>query len=105
MLPFVLRPGFYWFYMAYGLLLIPVNMIGGTLLSAIMPDICDIDELQSGERREAMFNAVYNWMAKLQNAIITVIAGYLLGWIGFNVKLDVQPPGVVERCASGGLGC
>jgi GPH family glycoside/pentoside/hexuronide:cation symporter len=104
LLPFFMRPGYYWIYMAYGLVLIPVFSIGGTFLSAVMPDVCDIDELQSGERREAMFNAVYNWMSKLQNAIITVIAGYFLVGIGFNANLAVQPPGVMERMRFWGFG-
>ena len=45
-----------------------------------------------------------NWLSKFQNSIITVIAGYLLVWIGFDVKLDVQPPGVVESMRFWGFG-
>ena len=104
LLPFFLRPGHYWLYMGFSLAFIPLQGIGGTFLNAVMPDICDIDELQSGERHEGLFIAVLNWMSKLQNSIITVIAGYLLVWIGFNVKLDVQPPGVVESMRFWGFG-
>ena len=99
-----MRPGEYWLYIGFTLAFIPLQGIGGTFLNAIMPDICDIDELQSGERHEALFIAVLNWMSKLQNSIITVIAGYLLVWIGFDVKLDVQPPGVVESMRFWGFG-
>jgi len=104
LLPFFMRPGEYWLYLGFSLAFIPLQGIGGVFTSAIMPDICDIDELQSGERHEALFIAVLNWMSKLQNSIITVIAGYLLVWIGFDVKLDVQPPGVMDRMRFWGFG-
>ena len=104
LLPYFMRPGQYWLYIGFTLAFIPLQGIGGTFLNAIMPDICDIDELQSGERHEALFIAVLNWMSKLQNSIITVIAGYLLVWIGFDVKLDVQPKGVVESMRFWGFG-
>jgi GPH family glycoside/pentoside/hexuronide:cation symporter len=104
LLPFFMRPGYYWVYLGFTLAFIPLQGIGGTFMNAVMPDICDIDELESGERREGLFIAVLNWMSKLQNSIITVIAGYLLVWIGFNQKLDVQPPEVVSRLRFWGMG-
>ena len=104
LLPYFMSPGQYWFYIGFTLALLPLQTIGATLSSAIMPDVCDIDELQTGERHEALFIAVLNWMSKLQNSIITVIAGYFLIWIGFDVKLDVQRPGVMESMRFWGFG-
>jgi GPH family glycoside/pentoside/hexuronide:cation symporter len=104
LLPFFMRPGQYWLYLGFTLAFIPLQGIGGTFLNAVMPDVCDIDELQSGERHEGLFIAVLNWMSKLQNSIITVISGYLLVWIGFNQKLAVQPPDVVARMRFWGFG-
>jgi len=104
LLPYFMRPGQYWVYIGFTLALLPLQTIGATLSSAIMPDICDIDELQTGERHEALFIAVLNWMSKLQNSIITVIAGYFLIWIGFDVRLDVQRPGVMESMRFWGFG-
>jgi GPH family glycoside/pentoside/hexuronide:cation symporter len=104
LLPYFMRPGQYWVYIGFTLALLPLQTIGATLSSAIMPDVCDIDELQTGERHEALFIAVLNWMSKLQNSIITVIAGYFLIAIGFDVKLDVQPPGVMESMRFWGFG-
>lgn len=45
----------YWVYLGFTLAFIPLGAIGGTFTSAVMPDICDIDELESGERREGLF--------------------------------------------------
>jgi GPH family glycoside/pentoside/hexuronide:cation symporter len=104
LLPFFMRPGQYWVYIGFTLALLPLQMLGGTFGSAIMPDICDIDELRTGERHEALFIAVLNWMSKLQNSIITVIAGYFLVWIGFDQKAAVQAPGVMERMRFWGFG-
>jgi GPH family glycoside/pentoside/hexuronide:cation symporter len=66
--------------------------IGGlfTLMMSMTADVCDLDELKTGERREAMFGAVYWWMVKLGNAVAILISGLVLHYIGFNEDLDVQ---------------
>ena len=40
--------------------------IGGlfTIMMSMTADICDLDELQTGERREGLFGAIYWWMVK-----------------------------------------
>ncbi|MGL1933670.1 MAG: MFS transporter [Fibrobacterales bacterium] len=45
--------------------------IGGlfTLMMSMTADVCDLDELNTGERREGTFGAVYWWMVKLGQAL------------------------------------
>ena len=48
--------------------------IGGlfTLMMSMTADVCDLDELNNGERREGMFGAVYWWMVKLGTALALI---------------------------------
>lgn len=60
-----------------------------TLGSSMVADVCDLDELQTGTRREGMFSAVYWWMVKLGTAVTSLLAGVLLNLTGFNVDLKL----------------
>lgn len=66
--------------------------IGGlfTLMMSMTADVCDLDELNNGERREAMFGAVYWWMVKLGTAVAMLTSGVVLHYIGFDESIDVQ---------------
>jgi len=75
------------------MLLLPAPLIafglGGlfTLMGAMMADVCDLDELQNGERREGMFGAIYWWTVKLGMALAFAFSGFLLNATGFDVAL------------------
>jgi len=66
--------------------------IGGlfTLMMSMTADVCDLDELNNGERREGMFGAVYWWMVKLGTAIAMLTSGIVLHYIGFDESIEVQ---------------
>lgn len=55
-----------------------------TILLSMLADICDIDELETGERREGMFSAVYWWMVKMGLALAGLLGGIMLTWTGFD---------------------
>lgn len=63
--------------------------LGGlfTLMGAMIADVCDWDELETGNRREGMFGAVYWWMVKLGMALAFALSGHLLNATGFDVAL------------------
>jgi len=61
-----------------------------TLVSSMVADVCDLDELQTGTRREGMFGAIYWWMVKLGLAISSLISGILLNVTGFNIALGAN---------------
>ncbi|MGL5490345.1 MAG: MFS transporter [Shewanella sp.] len=60
--------------------------IGGlfTLMMSMTADVCDLDELETGERREGIFGAVYWWFVKLGTAIAMLMSGWVLSAFGFS---------------------
>jgi glycoside/pentoside/hexuronide:cation symporter, GPH family len=66
--------------------------IGGlfTLMMSMTADVCDLDELNNGERREGMFGAVYWWMVKLGTALALLTSGIVLSMVGFDESVDKQ---------------
>lgn len=66
--------------------------IGGlfTLMMSMTADVCDLDELNNGERREGMFGAVYWWMVKFGTAVALLTSGIILHLVGFDESIDGQ---------------
>lgn len=58
-----------------------------TIISSMLADVCDLDELDNGTRREGTFGAIYWWMIKLGQAAASLISGILLNVTGFNIAL------------------
>ncbi len=56
-----------------------------TLMGSMIADVCDLDELETGERREGMFGSIYWWMVKLGMALAFGLSGFLLNGTGFVV--------------------
>lgn len=54
-----------------------------TLMGSMIADVCDYDELQSNQRREGVFGAIYWWMVKVGMALAGLLGGYLLVGSGF----------------------
>lgn len=66
------------------------------LCDSMLADICDLDELRGGVRREAMFGAIYGWFTKVGLTIALALSGLLLVCTGFDVKFGAgQPEGTV----------
>ena len=66
--------------------------IGGlfTIMMSMTADICDLDELQTGERREGLFGAIYWWMVKFGLAFAGLLSGFILALIGFDQNIAIQ---------------
>ena len=60
------------------------------LIQAMIADICDLDELNTYQRREGMFGSIFWWVIKIGLAAALGLGGYLLNWTGFNVELITQ---------------
>lgn len=54
-----------------------------TLMGSMISDVCDYDELESNQRREGVFGAIYWWMVKVGMALAGLMGGYLLVASGF----------------------
>ena len=63
-----------------------------TLMGSMISDVCDYDELESSQRREGVFAAIYWWMVKVGMALAGLLTGYLLYWSGF----ETPAPGSTE---------
>ena len=60
-------------------------------------DILDIDELNTGLRREGIFGAIYWWMVKVGFAIAGGLSGIIIAFVGFNPELaTVDQQGAVD---------
>jgi GPH family glycoside/pentoside/hexuronide:cation symporter len=60
-----------------------------TLMSSMVADVCDLDELKTETRREGMFGAIYWWMVKLGLAVASFVSGLLLNATGFHQELGL----------------
>jgi GPH family glycoside/pentoside/hexuronide:cation symporter len=54
-----------------------------TLMMSMTSDVLDIDELNSGKRREGVFGAIYWWMVKFGFAIAGLLTGAIMTIVGF----------------------
>ena len=63
------------------------------LIGSFTADICDMDELNTGSRREGMYSAVCGFLIKLAIALVTIIASAVPIWVGIdgaNPVISVQ---------------
>lgn len=72
--------------------------IGGlfTLMMSMTADVCDLDELASGKRREGIFGAIYWWMVKFGFAIAGLLSGAIMSFVDFTPGAAMQPAGAVD---------
>ncbi len=61
-----------------------------SLVNAMISDVCEEEELQTGDRREGVYFAVYNWWWKVGVSIAVILSGYLLRLTGFVEGMATQ---------------
>jgi GPH family glycoside/pentoside/hexuronide:cation symporter len=61
-------------------------------MMSMTADVCDLDELNTGTRREGTFAAVYWWMVKVGFAVAGLISGIILSVVGFDQSIAQQTP-------------
>jgi GPH family glycoside/pentoside/hexuronide:cation symporter len=76
-----------------------------TLMMSMTADVCDMDELTSGKRREGIFGAIYWWMVKFGFAIAGLLTGVIMAAVGFDSGAATQTESAVTglRLAFSGL--
>ena len=81
---FLLSPnnGWLWVYVFAGVVGIGTGGIV-VMIYAIFPDIPDVDELHSGERREAIYSALVTFIRKLASALAIFAVSNIIGWAGY----------------------
>ena len=87
----IFRPGAGW------LLVLDPILGGGAIWVAIVmitqsmfADLCDEDELISGQRREGLFGAVFSWLLKTGVSLAFLFTGTVLNAVGFDAALKAH---------------
>ena len=66
-----------------------------TIMMSMTADICDLDELENGNRREGVLGAVYWWMVKLGFGVAGLLSGLIMSLVGFDPNASEQPEGAI----------
>lgn len=82
----ILIPGFV---MAFSMVSVWVS------LQAMLPEIVDLDELKTDERREGMFSAIQSWTLKMGHSLTVIASGFVLNASGFDATLAIQSESAV----------
>ena len=94
--PFALTPVNPYWMLVPALIGATVGALSNTIFNAIMPDICDVDEMETGQRREGLFTAVMGFVAKIEISLCTLLVGYMVVWAGLDTRVALQPPEVLN---------
>jgi len=65
------------------------------LMMSMTADVIDLDELNTGKRREGVFGAIYWWMVKLGFAIAGLLSGVIMTVVGFDATAATQPESAI----------
>ncbi len=84
--------------------MLPVFFIGPAvsaiwvIVPSLLADVVDYDELQTGERREGAFSAVFSWNLKVAWSVAGGISGLLVVWAGYQstIHKEVVPDDVLH---------
>ncbi|EIP99212.1 Na+/melibiose symporter-like transporter [Opitutaceae bacterium TAV1] len=95
---FLFNPAHPYWQLALPLFLVPSSSGFWILLHSMKADICDEDELRTGNRREGMFGAVSGWVHKLAASLTFTLSGVVLVLTGFEQQLGgAQAPETILR--------
>ena len=61
-----------------------------TLMMSMTSDVIDIDELNTGKRREGSLGAIYWWMVKFGTAVAGLLSGLILSLVSFVSNAPTQ---------------
>lgn len=66
------------------------------LMMSMTADVIDMDEINTGLRREGTFGAIYWWMVKFGFAIAGGLSGIIMSVVGFDSGAATQPEGAID---------
>ena len=95
--PFVQNPHYPYLQILTTVLCAPAFTLSLIFIAAFMPDICDIDEVNTGLRREGTFGAVAGFIDKIEGSFCSLIVGYLIAYAGFNQLITHQADDVITK--------
>jgi len=84
-----------WWLLLPPLLHVPIVAGFWMVIPSMQADIVDYDELETGERREGSFAAVFSWFLKLSGTLMVGFSGPIIDLVGFRPEyMGDQPDGV-----------
>jgi GPH family glycoside/pentoside/hexuronide:cation symporter len=86
-----------YFQILFGVFVSPGMACIWVLAGSCIADICDIDELATGMRREGIYGALYTWLMKTGVAAVLFFSGFIVSWTGFDRDLTTQTPETILR--------
>ena len=67
------------------------------IIPSMIADVCDIDELNTGLRREGMYGAVYGWILKIGVSVGLLLSGFVLTMAGIEPSAEIQSSEAVQH--------
>jgi len=64
------------------------NGVGSVVGPSIKGDVIDWDELQTGERKEGSYLAVWTFVQKRATGLCAILLGFALQWVGFEPNVE-----------------
>ncbi|MDD5349053.1 MAG: MFS transporter [Chthoniobacteraceae bacterium] len=95
--PLVQNPHYPYLQIVTTVLCAPAFTLALIFIGSFMPDICDLDEIETGLRREGVYGAVISFIGKIEGSLCVLIVGYLVSFSGFNQALAQQAPAVLLK--------
>lgn len=97
MMPLLFTPHYPYLQLIAAGLTGPIIAIGIVLRDAIVPDICDLDEVVNGKRREGLLTAAIAFVYKMEVSLCVLVVGYMISWSKFIPHVSVQASDVISR--------
>ena len=90
------NPDFPWLFLVCKSFAAPGLACVWILTNAMLADVCDEDELNTGLRREGTYTAVYGWLVKMGFSLVFILCGYMAEFSGYIPDLKSnQAPEVI----------
>ena len=87
---FIYQPGNDWWLILDAILCCSIWPCIGVIISSMIADQMDVDELENNARREGLFASLQYWIIAIASTIATIGSGLALNLIGFEALLGVN---------------
>jgi len=94
---FYITPALPWLHLIYGAMASPALAAVWMFTYAMTADVCDVDELKTGKRREGTFGAVYSLVMKTSAMLVVFVSALVVKWVAFDTDNAIQSVATVTK--------
>lgn len=94
---FVFTPKYPYLQVVHAAIAAPGMVCLWQLTAVMIADVCDVDELSTGLRREGMYTAVFGWFMKLAYSLTPMAGAFIVSWSAFNAEKTIQLPQTILK--------